>query len=1363
MKKKKIHLAVLLLLSILSVGWAVYHCVLAPTRVAFVNFPSYQFSSYALAADRNVNVVEVSDESSESLRRYDAIMIFGPGYRPSMEQVAELKAAERRGIPVHSFGFATEAVQESALTTAQAEKLNLYYSNRVQSNFRNMLRFIRRELHGRTLFTHPAAEPIVMPKDFIYYICDERVFYTPEELTRHMKSVGVYIEGAPHIALLSGALSPLEGNRAHIDSMITGLTRRGFNVYPLVSSEKRKEMLESISPSAIVYIPMGRLADDDFVQYMRRMNVPLFCPIPVNSSREQWINDPKGVSPGTLTARIVLPEVDGALLPLAISQEGENEEGISVIQPDEERISNFMDNVSRHMALRTKPNAEKKVAIVYFRGPGSNALVATGLEVAPSLYNLLRRMQSEGYDLTGLPETYEEFERILNSEGNIWEAHAAGALRRFLEHGHPEWVRTSDYNQWLSEVLVPLKHTELIEVQGEAPGTYMGGTVNGEPAIAVARMRFGNVVVMPQPRAGLYGDDFSMVHGTKTPPPHAYVAAYLWLRKGFGADAVLHFGTHGSLEFTVGKAVTLAAEDWADRLIEAVPSFYYYTISNVGEGIIAKRRIHAGLVSYLTPPFMESRTRTQYEGLFAEFEGWHAAEGVSKEPFARGITAAVQQLGVHDDLQLSATTSMYSDAEIATIESYIEEIANEKMTGALYTLGEPFDPEHLTSTVLEMSASPLAYSIARLDRIRGELSAKDYENGAHVSHHYLKPVKQLLAHYLSHPADATKQAVYRMAKILPEEVTRYSEVDLTTNSRASGNGDMPAMTGRSAEEPSADDIERMTAVSEVVRTMNRIEEWRRLLEISPDEEMKALLHALSGGYIAPSPGGDVVRNPNTLPTGRNLFSINAESTPTITAWNRGKALAQASLEQYVRKHGDYPRKVSFTLWAGEFIESEGATIAQALYMMGVEPIRDTSKRVTDLRLIPSEELGRPRVDIVVQTSGQLRDLAASRLKLLTRAVELASGAKGDRYENHVSAGTLFAEKELVGSGMAPARARELSRMRVFGAMNGNYGTGIMRLVEKGDAWEKTSELAQTYMNNMNALYGSDDDWGRSVGELFRIALHNTDLVIQPRQNNTWGALSLDHVYEFMGGINASIEEVTGKAPDTYFADYRNRSRYRIQELKEAIGIESRTTLLNPEYIKEKMKGGASSANTFAKTIRNTYGWNAMKTDAISEQLWDELHEVYVKDKFGLGIRKHFEEKNPAALQEITGVMIETARKGMWHADEQQLRELAQLHSDLVVRHGASGSDFLDNPKLTDFIHARINLSAQKAYTTAIGKVKDADASAVDDGVVLRKENVHLGKEKSVGIRSGLIVGCITLLLVVLTITLVRRRRQRGDV
>ena len=765
-------------------------------------------------------------------------------------------------------------------------------------------------------------------------------------------------------------------------------------------------------------------------------------------------------------------------------------------------------------------------------------------------------------------------------------------------------------------------------------------------------------------------------------------------------------------------------------------------------------------------------------------------------------------------------TQPYTEAEIARIESFAEELAAEKITGELYTMGEPYSAERIRSSVFAMSTEPIAYSLLALDKFRGRASADLEKHRTLFTRRYLEPARELVGRLLSGVQQPTDAFICSTAGISAAELEKAREIqqslsapqDMMARMMAMASsgvpmqhpagipksgkgaskhpswipkiGKRPANTGQTKEksEPEAvgmpseamaammglgkeyskEEREFARVVSELERTIRNVGNYRHALEQSPEAELSSLTNALNGGYTAPSPGGDPVANPNTLPTGRNLYAVNAEATPSAQAWERGKELADETIRMYRERHHDsLPRKVSYTLWSGEFIETEGATLAQVLYMLGVEPVRDVFGRVSDLRLIPSGELGRPRIDVVVQTSGQLRDLAASRLFLISRAVEMAAAAEDDSYENFVARGVVDAEQTLIDKGLSPREAREVSTHRVFGGVNGNYGTGITGMVQRGDRWENSSEIAAVYLQNMGAYYGSEKAWEEVRQYALEAALTNTDAVVQPRQSNTWGALSLDHVYEFMGGMNLAVRNVTGREPDAYLSDYRNRNRVRMQELKEAIGVESRTTIFNPNYIREKMQGGASAANGFAEIVQNTYGWNVMKPDAIDNELWDEIYRVYVQDKFGLGVRGYFERQNPAALEEISAVMLETARKGMWQASDEQLAALAALHTELVDKHGPSCSEFVcDNARLREFVASKSAPEAARNYQRQIREVREASSDA-KDGTVLKREELA-SAERTTTLVSNTVVAVLVVGALVLLVCVVRRRRKKME-
>ncbi|MDE5837155.1 MAG: cobaltochelatase subunit CobN, partial [Paramuribaculum sp.] len=308
-------------------------------------------------------------------------------------------------------------------------------------------------------------------------------------------------------------------------------------------------------------------------------------------------------------------------------------------------------------------------------------------------------------------------------------------------------------------------------------------------------------------------------------------------------------------------------------------------------------------------------------------------------------------------------------------------------------------------------------------------------------------------------------------------------------------------------------------------------------------------------------------------------------------------------------------------------------------------------------------------------------------------------------------------------------------------------------------WEDDSEIAETYIHNMGAIYGSEEDWEKMRDYAFEAALTRTDAVVQPRQSNTWGALSLDHVYEFMGGMNLAVRNVTGKDPDAYLADYRNRNRAKMQEVKEAIGIESRSTILNPTYIREKMSGSAGDASSIADVVRNTYGWNVMKPDVIDNELWNDIYDTYVSDVNNLGTKDYFKNVNPAALQEITAVMLETARKGLWQASEEQISNLAQLHTEIVNDYKPSCSGFVcNNAKLRDFISSNVDAASAKTYNEHVADIRNENIADAD-GMVMQKEELNDIKKSTSRISGTLVAVGVVICLVIIFIVLKRRKEN----
>ncbi|MDR3267984.1 MAG: cobaltochelatase subunit CobN [Tannerella sp.] len=1405
-KRKQIAATVVVIAIMAGSVWAVWERMASTTRIALVNFQPFQTTSIVRAnTDDFIRYREMPVEAVRKLGKYDFVLAFGMGLQVSVEQRATLRHIADRGTPVYVFSPTSPENNICNLDSVDKVRIHDYLSNGNKRNYQQLARYIRQNIDKKKFFVQVADTAVKSASDVLYHLDETVAFEKVTDYEDYLKENNFFRADAPKVAVIGGLNDPFSGNKDNVDSLIVSLQRAGFNVYPVASFMKRLDFLTEIQPDAVIYFAHGRMVmgqADAAVAWLKERNIPVFAPLAVLQTKEEWQADPMGLFGGFMSQSIVMPELDGAIYPYVIDAQEIDREGLYLFKAIPERLQTFTQIVSNFMTLRQKSNAEKKVAIYYFKGAGQSTLTAQGLETVPALYHFLERLKAEGYNVNGLPADVRDFEKMLMRQGAVLSTYAEGVFDDFLRTGNPALIATSDYEAWAHQALTDESYATVTATYGEAPGHYMVVRKEDKSCLAVARVQLGNIALLPQPMAGLGSDAFAVVHGAKTAPPHTYIASYLWSQYAFKADALVHFGTHGSLEFTPQKQVALSHNDWPDRLVGAVPHFYYYTIGNIGESMMAKRRSYATTVSYLTPAFMETGMRSQFKTLQDKIRNYYKADGALQNKASLEVKKTVVEMGLHRDLRLdSLPTRACTAEEIERIENFAEEIANEKMTGHLYTSGIPYSDEKIRSTVLAMSADPIAYSVANLDRLTGRVSEKQLKSKSFFTQTYLIPA-QSLVHRILNGAAVSEDLILATARIKPEALAEAKTILAPRRSGAmsmpasassaskqasgkSSGGGHPAWIPKIGKKPDTEkkdtlkqetpkqDIPkepaytpeqkaRARAILEIERTLNSVTAYKKALEESPEQEFKSLLNALNGGYVAPSSGGDAVANPHAVPTGRNLYSINAEATPSEVAWEKGVSLVNATLEQYKKRHGDYPRKVSYTFWSSEFIESEGATIAQVLYMLGVEPVRDSYGRVSDLQLIPSERLARPRIDVVVQTSGQFRDLAASRLALISRAVEMAVEAEGDATGNYVAKSTVETERLLVEQGISPKEAREMSKQRIFGGLNGMYGTNIQGMVTAGDKWESEKEIADAYIHNMGAVYGNDKNWGQYREGLLRAALHSTDAVVQPRQSNTWGALSLDHVYEFMGGMNLAVREVTGKDPEAYFADYRNRNNVKIQELKEAIGVEARSTVFNPAYIREVMKGNASSAAQITEVVTNTYAWNVMKPNVIDHEMWDELYEVYVKDACALGTEAFFRRENPQALQEITAVMLETARKGMWQASEQQLNAIARLHTDLVKEFGSSASGFAGgNAKLQDFIAQKTDPPSATEYRRQLQQMKTADRSSTDEkGMVLKKEATDVGEAGEKNVLNGLVIVSAVLIAFVALLILLRRKRKK---
>ncbi len=1342
--KKKIIIAAITIIVIILATWGWNHWF-SRTRIAFVNYQAIELAQISRANDNGMIKIEnLSAENLDELNKYDMVFVQAMGLKLTGEQRRNLALYVRKYIDAKIFRAPTpQPVVEHILGL----------------------------LHHRPKTEDKAA--------------DDLQFNSVKEYNAYLKKQGLWHEGAPAIVVMGPMGEPT--------SLIARLEQTGNNVYPVNDIRKfiDEGHADSIPLRAVINMAHGRVGDN-LVAFLQQKNIPLFAPLNVNQPEKDWRNDKQGMMGGFLSQSVTMPEIDGAIRPFALFAHYKGKDGLDYVDAIPDRLNTFVKTVNNYIRLKNIPNSKKRVAIYYYKGPGQNALTASGMDVCSSLFNLLTTMKQQGYNVQGLPSSAEELEKLIQQQGAVLGTYAKGTIAHFIHAGHPALVNKEEYNKWVKASIVGEKYKEVVKKNGEFPGNYLA-TDKGE--LAIPRIQLGNIVLMPQLAVSTEGNSFKIVHGTDAAPSHAFIASYLWMQHAFKADVLVHFGTHGSMEFTPKKQIALSNEDWSDRLVGSIPHIYIYTVGNVGEGVIAKRRSYACLQTYLTQPYMKNDVRTMYKALLDKMDVYHTKvakklPGITET--ALQVKAMVVKMGIHRDLQLDANLKRpYNEEQMQQVDNFIEELATEKIGGHLYTLGVPYDTQGLHSTVMAMCADPIAYAQFAVDKQKGRASDVMMKQRSLFVQRYLYPAQKLVDKLLANPSLGNPKMVCQVLGIAPAELQKAHHLCEALNAPSSMmammqgmskkspmakgmkknmnsmKGNMPkgmGMGGMRMQKPSFSSHEKdfAFAVIEAERTIMNVAKYHKLLIQSPAMELRSILNAMNGGYTSPSPGGDPVTNPNTLPTGRNMYSINAETTPSEAAWEQGKQLAENTIALYRQHHHDsIPRKVSFTLWSSEFIETQGASIAQILYLLGVEPVRDFFGRISDIKLIPSKVLGRPRIDVVVQTSGQLRDLAASRLFLINRAVEMAAAAHDDKYENMVSEGVKETERVLTEKGVSPKEARSMAARRVFGGVNGSYGTNIQSMVMSSDQWENRSEIADTYLNNMGAFYGDDKEWEDFKQYAFEAALTRTDVIVQPRQSNLWGALSLDHVYEFMGGLNIAVTKATGKEPDAYISDMRNHYNMRMQDLKEAVGIESRTTIFNPAYIKEHIKSGKEGADEFAKTIQNTFGWNVMRTNVIDQQFWNKIYQVYIKDEYKVGIQKYFEQKNPAALEEITAVMLEGARKGMWKPTHEQIKTLASRHMDLVNRFKPSCSGFVcNNNKLRQFIakEGADNAVQQQQYLRNINQIREK-ATDGKQGMTMKKETLSDNQNTTSDSVNGMVIIIVVLIAIIAVVLIVRRNRK----
>jgi magnesium chelatase subunit H len=843
------------------------------------------------------------------------------------------------------------------------------------------------------------------------------------------------------------------------------------------------------------------------------LDVPYIAAHPLEfQTVEQWREDARGLTPVEATMMVAIPELDGAIAPMTFGGRSSsmNTAGDMAAIPD--RAEMLAARVAKLVALRKGARAERRLAVVLFNFPpnGGNAGTAAYLSVFESLHNTMKALRAAGYAVE-VPPTVEDLRaRVLKGNADRFGTDANVASRIAVD----DHVRRE---RWLSE----------IEQQwGPAPGRHQ--TDGGH--LLVLGEQFGNLFVGLQPAFGYEGDPMRLLFERGFAPTHAFAAFYRWIREDFAADAVLHFGTHGALEFMPGKQAGMSGECWPDRLIGDLPNFYLYASNNPSEGALAKRRAAATLISYLTPSIARAGLYKGLADLKGSLDRWRTLGHDASEAMRADALALIQAQAAAVDLA-AADPAWGDDA-----------------------------PERIAA--LGDSVRELEYSLI--------------PHGLHV---------------VGAPPPASERA----------ELLDAAEIN-DADARAS----LDAL-------------------------------------LAADHEIPAIIHALDGGYIRPVPGGDLLRNTEVLPTGRNLHGFDPFRIPSAFAVKDGARQAERLLARHTDENKALPETVALVLWGTDNLKTEGGPIAQALWLLGAEPRHDSYGRLAGAQLVPLARLGRPRVDVVMTLSGIFRDLMPLQTKLLAEAALLAASADEPLDQNYVRKHAL-AYQAAHGGEIGDAA------LRVFGNAEGAYGANVNHLVDCG-AWTDEEELADAYTRRKGFAYGTD---GRPVRRdaLLGHVLSGVDAAYQNIDSIELGITTVDHYFDTLGGISRAVKRARGDAAPVYIGD-QTRGEGTVRTLSEQVALETRTRTLNPKWFEALLAHGYEGVRQIESHVTNTVGWSAT-TGQVAPWVYHQITTTYVLDE---AMRERLAALNPAASAKIANRLIEAHERNYWSPDQAMLEIL----------------------------------------------------------------------------------------------------------
>ncbi|MDI6892793.1 MAG: cobaltochelatase subunit CobN [Actinomycetota bacterium] len=857
----------------------------------------------------------------------------------------------------------------------------------------------------------------------------------------------------------------------------------------------------------------------------------------------------------------------------------------------------------------------------------------------------LKTIEKWTQEMTSLADTYPE-----KSQQAIEQINNMSNALKLIMNGEDAW--TSFYEAKNAFVALEIPG---ITGWGEPPGDVMVVTRNGKEYIVIPGMFFGNVFIGPEPQRGWEADASKFYHSTVVPPPHQYLAWYAWVNEVFGANAQVHIGRHATYEWLPRKQVALADFDYPDIMIADTPSVYIYIVDGVGEGLQAKRRGLAVVVDHLTPPL---KTTTLYGG-FVELKGLvddyerTPQDNPLKEEYKTKIKEKIRELNLCTDLGIEDPNNI-TDENIEKLHEYLMNLQQTLMPYGLHTFGQIWSDGQIALLATSMVSADGGVDDPSLQRLLAQENGWDFD-------------------------DLTLDQAEKLNNQAQDWVLQL-------------------LTGQKT-------VTDLTPSAELQVKLKEAKGYAGSIRASFGSELDALMDALSGGFVSPSTANDPIRNPGAIPTGKNFYGISENLLPTKVAWDLGKRLADMALSELE----SIPEKIAAVVWCVETARDDGTMVSFVLRMLGIEPTWSSSGAISKMKATPLTTLGRLRADVVVTTSGLFRDLFPRVLINMDRSFRIALAASYNtivaqypdlkstldytlqtlvdaKYtnfkgsdpieQNYIAKHWVELTQKYIDKGIPANDAGELAITRIFAPPVGDYGAGVNKAIEQSWTWENRDQVADVYLNRMSHSY-SERGWGSTNKDLFEDLLHGITVAYHSRSTNLYGVLDNDDYYDYYGGLSMAIEKVNnGQAPSLNVLYYANPANPQVTSLLQFMTREMRTRYYNPEWIQGMMNEGYSGARTISnKFVSYLWGWQVTNPDLVQDWMWNEVTDVYVRDKYNLGVSEWLSQGNNAyAMISITGTLLTAAQKGFWQADEATLSELANTWANLIAQHGPSCCD-----------------------------------------------------------------------------------------